>query len=165
MWVLWKSWKISKYSRMRRILPAKIWKIYSVKNRRKFPQTRERDIPPDKRHTVTPNRKGQKSHFPVHWPFLRITGLFLPEPQKEVLVSCTWTFSLEDLALPKSRTGNKDTQNSVPHMWHLSITLVYPTCSCLVKVTVGDFLWCPISSLVGSHGWIQEKPGLRRIMG
>lgn len=126
-------------SRMRRIFPAKIWKIYSVKNRRKFPQTMERDIPPDKRHTITSNRKGQTSHFPVHWPFLRITGLFLPEPQKEVLVPCTWTCSLKDLVLPKSRTGNKDTQNQ------------FLTCG---RIALQHYISVPHMSLFGKdHSW------------
>lgn len=84
--------------------------MFSKKHRRKFPQTRGRDVHADEWHTRTPKRKGQKSHFPTS-PF---TGQS-PESQRcpypnprERPLSPAHVFQVKHL--------KENIQNSEPHM-------------------------------------------------
>lgn len=112
MWALWKPWKICNYDLWKpKNEKNPSWKIRSVKkHRRKFPQTRERDVHADEWRTRTPKRKGQKSHFPTS-PFTgqspESQGCPYPNPRKGPL-SPAPVFQVKHV--------KKNIQNSEPHM-------------------------------------------------
>ena len=137
--------------------------MLSKKHRRKFPQTRERDVHADEWHTRTPKRKGQKSHFPTslltgHSP--ESQGYPYPNPKKRPLSlghgGQMYTMPPQGHGTPQDKNREQGhTELILSHVegQSLSFTLVYYTHPCfLVWITVGVFLWCPISSIVGAHG-------------
>ena len=142
--------------------------MLSKKHRRKFPQTRERHVHADKWQTRTPKKKGQKSHFSTslftgHSP--ESQGCPYPNPWKRPLSPMhegqKYTMPPQGHGTPQNKNRERGhTELILSHVagQFLSIILAYPMHLCFLRITIGVFLWCPISSLVGAHGWILMAP-------